>query len=117
METAHTNMKKEDTLREFEEAIKGKNYIRAEMLAKSLQRSTEEIRELQHKAVKQLIIEHRNPEGAVALAEEYHFTREDIERLLQSILQGSPATTIKQFDMKTMRFLSLEEWIKEYFKR
>jgi len=117
METGHPNLKKEEALREFEEAIKGKNYIRAEMLAKNPGRPAEEVRELQHKAVKQLIMQHRNPEGAVALVEEYNFTREDIERLLQSILQKSPTAAIKQFDMKTMRFLSLEEWVKEHFRR
>ncbi|NWF91867.1 MAG: hypothetical protein HXY46_03045 [Syntrophaceae bacterium] len=77
-----------------------------------------EMRAIQEKRIKQLIMEFRNPQGAVALAEEYRLTREEIDQILRSIRKEAEERKIldkRQFDIKTMRYLSLEEWIKEYF--
>lgn len=76
------------------------------------------MRAIQEKRIKQLIMEFRNPQGAVALAEEYRLTREEIDQILRSIRKEAEERKIldkRQFDIKTMRYLSLEEWIKEYF--
>jgi hypothetical protein len=78
-----------------------------------------EIKELQQKTIKQLILEFRNPQGAIALAEEYLFTREEIDQLFRSILQEAKEKKIldkRQYDIKSRRYLTLAEWIKEYFK-
>ena len=104
---------------ELEEAIQNKNYVRAVRIAESVGKSADEIRELQQDAIKQFIVEHRNPQGAIALAEEYHLTREDLNQLLKGILQEAEAKKIldkKQYDIKTMRYLTLGEWLKEYFE-
>lgn len=119
MESPLREMKHEKPLGELEEAIQGKNYVRAVRIAESIGKPAGEIRELQQKAIEQFIIEYRNPQGAIALAEEYHFAREDLVQLLRDILQEAEEKKIsgkRQFDIKTMRYLTLDEWIKEYFK-
>jgi hypothetical protein len=108
-----------ESVRELEEAVQDKNYVRAVRIAESFGKPAGEIKELQQKAFEQFIIEFRNPQGAIALAEEYHFVREDVDRLLRDILQraeGKKVLDRRQYDIKTMRYLTLAEWIKEYFK-
>jgi len=119
METIPQDTKLLESLRELEEAIQNKNFVRAVRIAESIGKSADEIKELQQKAFEQFIIEYRNPQGAIALAEEYHFAREDVDQLLRGILQeaeGKKGLDRRQYDMKTMRYLTLGEWIKEYFK-
>jgi len=109
-----------DSLRELEEAIQNKNFVRAVKIAESIGKSADEIKEFQQEAIKQFIVEYRNPQGAIALAEEYHFAREDIDQLLRGILQeagGKKDLDRRQYDIKTMRYLTLPEWIKEYLKK
>lgn len=75
-----------------------------------------EIKELEQKAIEQFIEEFRNPQGTIALGEEYRFIGKDIEPLLRNILQeaeGKKVLDRRQFDIKTMRNLTLGEWIKE----
>ena len=108
---------KEQLLRDFKEAVEQRNFCRAEKIARTINQNEEEISALQKKAIRQFIIEYRNPQGAIALAEEYRFTREDLNQFLMDILQEAREKKIlekKQFDIKTMRYLTLEEWIKEY---
>jgi hypothetical protein len=108
-----------DSVCELEEAVQDRNYVRAVRIAESIGKPAGEIRELQQEAIKQFIVEFRNPQGAIALAEEYHFVREDVDQLLRGILQeaeGKEGLDRKQYDIKTMRYLTLGEWIKEYFK-
>jgi len=109
-----------DALRELEWAIQTRNYVRAVSIAESIGKPAGEIKELQQKSIEQFIIEYRNPQGAIALAEEYHFTRDGIDQLLSDILQeaeGKKGFDRSQYDIKTMRYLTLEEWIREYLKK
>jgi two-component sensor histidine kinase len=122
MEAIPQDTKPVQSLRELEEAIQNQNYARAEKIARILGRPADEIREFRKKAIKKFIVEFRNPQGAMALAEENLFTKEDIKDLLRSILQeanqakeGERLSVKRQFDMRTMRYLTLEEWIREYF--
>ncbi|MFB3887440.1 MAG: hypothetical protein ACE144_19650 [Thermodesulfobacteriota bacterium] len=108
-----------DSLFELEEAVRDKNYVRAARIAESIGKLAGEIKELQQKAVEQFIVEFRNPRGAMALVEEYHFNREDVGHLLRNILQEAEKKQIldkRQFDLNTIRYLPLGEWGKEYFK-
>jgi len=119
MESPLRETKLPEPLGELEEAIQNKNYARAVRIAESIGKPAGEIRELQQKAFEQFMIEYRNPQGAIALAEEYHFAREDVDQLLRDILQeaGEKKTlNRRQFDIRTMRYLTLGEWIREYFK-
>lgn len=108
-----------ESLSELGEAIQSSHYVRAVKIAESIGKPADEIKELQRRAIKEFIVEYRNPHGAIALAEEYHFSKEDMKRLLQEILQDAEEKKIlekRQYDIKTMRYLTLKEWIKEYFK-
>jgi hypothetical protein len=119
MEAIFQDKKPDEYIPELEEAVQDKNYVRAVRIAESIGKPSDEIKELQQKAFEQFIIEYRNPQGAIALAEEYRFNGKDIEQLLRNILQeaeGKKGLDRRQYDIKTMRYLTLGEWIKEYFK-
>lgn len=85
-----------------------------------MEETVSETRDLQRRAIKQLMMENRNPEGAIRLIKENLFSRGEIEQLIQEILQEADERGIlekRQFDIKTMRYLTFGEWLKEYFIR
>lgn len=109
----------EEPLSEFEEAIREKNYARAVAIAESKGLPPQEVKDLKRKAVREFILESRNPQGSNALLKEYQFNKEEIDHLLREILEEAQSRGIldkKQYDIKTKRYLTLEEWIGEYFK-
>ncbi len=111
-----------DLHEEFDRALKNQNYIRAARIAQLQNRPEEEIRGLQEKALKQFIVEYRNAQGVQTLIKEYRFSHAEVERLVQSILEDirneeTGKTAAKsQFDIETMRFLKLDEWIERYVR-
>ena len=83
----------------------------------------ERTKELQEAAIKQYITEYRNAQGAMALAQEFRFTDDEIDRLLEAIIEevkGSegkkPPWAGKRYDIKTMKYFDIEEWIAHYGK-
>lgn len=109
---------------DFREALEKKNYLRALTIGRLLKKPEEELRDLQEKTIRQLVIEHRNAEGLEAFLKEYPYPREALALLFQSILRefsagdGSGQNAPKsQFDTGSMRFLSLKEWIERHFSR
>ncbi|MGB9627921.1 MAG: hypothetical protein ACPL6D_04615 [Thermodesulfobacteriota bacterium] len=109
----------EDQISELEGAIREKNYARAVTIAESKGYPKEEIKKLQREALKEFILENRNPQGAHVLAEEYHFNQQDRDQLLREILEEARQKGLlekRQYDIKTKRYLTLEEWVREYFK-
>ncbi len=109
-----------ESLQELERAIETRNYAAAVRIAESFGRRPDEIRDLQRKAVKQLILEDRNAQGAIGLSKEYRFAKEEMAELLQEILREAEEKKIlekRQFDIQTMRYLTLKEWIDQYFRR
>lgn len=106
---------------EFIKALGEKNYVRATRIARLMNRPEEELWGLKENALRQFIVEYRNPEGVQALIREYGFPVDKLERLAKNILHdiergeafGKSGTPI-QFDVGSMRFLSLEEWIEKY---
>lgn len=110
----------QENLQEFNEEIKKENYIRAEVLSKSLGRSENEIKDLRIKAFKQFILEFRNYQGAYEIAKEYKLSKGEIDKILDETIKEAEEKKIlekRQFDIKTMKYLTLREWIKEYFKK
>jgi len=106
---------------ELAEALEKRNYTRAAWIGRRMNRPEEEVRSLQEKALRQYIVEFRNPQGVQALVEEYRFSPEDLQRFVQKILEettreesGGKGGPKSQFDTGTMRFLTLEEWIRKY---
>jgi hypothetical protein len=116
-------LREEETANALEEAIGSRNYLYAETLARRLNRPEAEVRGLREEAFRQQVVEFRNPQGAVVLVEEFGFSREDTSRLLKAALEETVRAEEKdkgahtaKFDMESMGYLSLEEWIKRYFK-
>lgn len=75
-------------------------------------------RDLQKSVIKKLMMENRNPQGAIRLIKENLFSIEEIDHLIQEVLKEANEKRIlekRQFDIKTMRYLTFEEWLKEYF--
>jgi hypothetical protein len=77
--------------------------------------------ELQEVALKQYITEYRNAQGAMALVQEFGFSDDQIDRIFGAILEevkGSegkkPPWVGKRYDIKTMKYLDVEEWIARY---
>ena len=98
-----------------------RNYAAAALMAERQGGPEERIKELQEAAIKQYITEYRNAQGAMALAQEFHFTNDEIDRLLEAIIEevgGSgekgPPWAGKRYDVKTMKYLDVEEWIAHY---
>jgi hypothetical protein len=123
MESVSSDTEEQDVSKDLEETLKQKNFVRAERLARILNRSESEIRDYQEKAFRHHVMEVRNPQGAIALAREFNFTTEDVDQLLGKILleasEKEAEGTVearRRFDMKTKRYLDLEEWVTEYFK-
>lgn len=103
------------------EHIERGNYAAAVSIAEQLQEPKERIKELQEAALKQYITEYRNAQGAIAMAQEFRFTDEEIDRILGAILEevrGSggkrPSWAGRRYDIKTMKYLDVEEWIARY---
>ncbi len=108
----------EQQISEFEDALKGKNYARAVAIAESQGQPPQQIKDLQRKALKEFILENRNPQGAKALMEEYRIDKEEIDQLIREILEEAKQRGLldkRQYDIKTKRYLNLEEWVREYF--
>ena len=123
METLYSQGEGNDLNREFAKALKNQNYTRAAWIAQVQNRPKEEIRALQEKALKQYIVEYRNAQAVQTLIEEYHFSNAELQHLVQSILQqmrneqaAGKNVAKSQFDIETMRFLKLDEWIESYVK-
>ncbi len=107
------NEEEQKIAQEFEEALRLKNFVRAELLARQLKKPDKEIKELQKKALYQFIVEFRNAEGVLALAQEYKLSPEELGSFLRQLMSHSLAP--KQFDIKTMNFLNLQEWLQKHF--
>jgi hypothetical protein len=107
----------------LKEQIEGRNYTAAVPIAQRLGEPQERIKELQEAAIKQYITEYRNAQGAIALAQEFRFTDDEIDRLLEAIIEEvkgregkKPPWAGKRYDVKTMKYLDIEEWIAHYGK-
>lgn len=107
----------------LKEEVERGNYAAAASMAEQPEGPTERIREVQEAAIKQYITEYRNASGAMALVQEYRFTDDEIDRLLEGILEEAKRSEGKRlpwarkcFDAKTMKYLDIEEWISHYGK-
>lgn len=70
--------------------------------------------------LKRLVLEDRNPQGAWHLIREGSLSEKEVAHLLDEVYEEARQRNLlekRQFDIQTMRYLSLEEWIHEYFGR
>ena len=103
------------------EQTERRNHAAAASMAEGQEEPEERNKELQEAALKQYITEFRNAQGAMAMAQEFRFTDEEIDRILGAILEevkGSegkrPPWAGKRYDVKTMKYLDVQEWIAHY---
>ena len=103
------------------EQVERRNYAAAVSMAERLEKPKESIKELQEAAIKQYITEYRNAQGAMALAHEFGFSDDEIDRLLEAILgearksEGKrPPWAGNRYDVKTTKYFDIEEWIAHY---
>lgn len=107
----------EKNFKELEVSKERRNFVRAVNIAKVLGRPQEEIRLLQMQAIKQYILEYRNPQGAIDLIKEYQISQEELHKLLEEVFQELKErgyTERRQFDIQTMDYLTIERWIAQY---
>lgn len=113
----------EDREREalLREQIERRDHAAAASVAEGQGESEERTKELHETALKQYITEFRNAQGAMALAQEFDFSDDEIDRILGAILEevkGSggkrPSWAGRRYDIKTMKYLDVEEWIARY---
>lgn len=110
----------EKNFKELEEAKEKRNFVRAAKIAEELGKPKEEVKQLQLQAIKQFIIEYRNPQGAMSLVKEYRLNQEEFLHFLEEIrqeLKERGDIERRQFDIQTMDYLTLESWINQYFKK
>ena len=103
------------------EHVERRNYAAAASMAERMEEPAERIKELQEAAIKQHITEYRNVLGAMALAQEFRFTDDEMDRLLEAIIEEvrargeeKPPWAGKRYDIKTMKYFDIEEWIVHY---
>ncbi len=103
------------------EHVERRNYTAAAFMAELLEEPKERVKELQEAAIKQHITEYRNAQGTIALAQEFQFTDDEINRLLDAIIEEvsargeeRPPWAGKRYDIKTMKYFDIEEWIAHY---
>ena len=101
--------------------IERRNYAAAASMAERMEEPAERMKELQEAAIKQYITEYRNGPGAMALAQEFQFSDDEIDRLLEAIIEEvrtrgeeKPPWAGKRYDIKTMKYFDIEEWIEHY---
>ena len=92
-------------------------------MAEGQEEPEQRAKELQEAALKQYIKEYRNAQGAIALAQEFGFSDDEIDRLLEAIIEEVKRSegkrhswAGKRYDIKTMKYLDLEEWIIQHVR-
>jgi len=113
----------EDKEREalLREQIERINHAAAASMAEGREEPEQRNKELQEVTLKQYITEYRNAQGAMALAQEFGFSDDEIDRLLEAIIEEVKRSEVKRppwagkrYDIKTMKYLDVEEWIARY---
>jgi hypothetical protein len=99
--------------------IKRRNFVRAVMLAEKGQCPQGEIRHLQELALKQMACEYRNAIALRHLAQEWGFSRADLEGLLMEAVAEHESRADRTrsdlcYDAATRRYLSLRQWVEQF---
>jgi len=97
------------------------HFVRAAILALSLQLPDEMMRELQSNALWQMAAEWRNPAGTKSLAVQLGISREDLEKQLLKMMEtrsgrGHAKSIEPAYDYRTGKYLSFEEWVADLMK-
>jgi len=99
---------------EIQFEISRRNYVRAVLLAEKMSTTPQnEIWRLKELALRQYATDYRNLPGFKKLVQDWEVPRAEVERILRGILeeQDNYARVLLQFDIDTMRHITLKEWI------
>jgi hypothetical protein len=96
-----------------------RNFVRAVMLAEQYQCPQEEIRHLQELALKQMTCEYRNAIALRNLAQEWRFSRGELEGLLMKALAEHESRAERKhsdhcYDAATGKYLTLRQWVEQF---
>ncbi len=101
--------------------IERKHFARAALLAESLGLEEKEIMDLRLKALWQMSAIYRNGPGTKILAQQYGFSKKDLEHHLKTYREkmrkdGSERSLKSCYDHNTGRYLPFEEWMEHFYK-
>jgi hydroxylamine reductase (hybrid-cluster protein) len=104
---------------ELQVEITRRNFVRAVLLAQQYQCPREEIRRLQELALKQMASEYRNAIALRNLAEEWGFSKAELESLLMKALAEHESRADKKrseqcYDATTGKYLTLRQWVEQF---
>jgi len=96
-----------------------RNFMRAVVLAQQYEHAQSEIRRLQEMALKQMACEYRNSVGVRRLAQEWGFSRAEMESLLTNAVAekesgATRARSDKCYDAATGKYLTLRQWVEQF---
>jgi hypothetical protein len=99
--------------------INRRNFVRAVMLAEKGQCPQEEIRRLQELALKQMACEYRNAVALRKLAQEWGFSRTEMEGLLMKAVAEHESGADKKrseqcYDAATGKYLTPRQWVEQF---
>ena len=99
--------------------ISRRNFVRAVVLAEQYQRPQEEIRHLQELALKQMACEYRNTIALRNLAQEWGFSRGELEGLLMKAVADCESGAERRrsdqcYDAKTGKYLTFRQWVEQF---
>ncbi len=106
---------------ELRAEIERSHFARAALLAASLGVDEQELRELRLKALWQMSAVFRNGPGTKRLAQEYGFSKKDVEETLPQYAEkmreeGNLKPLEPCYDYKTDKHLTFEKWLDQFLK-
>ena len=106
---------------EIEVEIKRRNFIRALYLAKRLNLSEDEIREIAHKAIWQAGGIGRNPYIVRQIAQEFGYSKEEVKEILLEQAKKEEESENKKilgscYDYRTGKYLEFKDWLQRLLK-
>ncbi len=108
------------TREEFEQEIKRKNFVRALYIAKELNISEDELKNLAYEALWQVAGIGRNPFATKQLAQELGFSKDEVKEILQKKAEQEAEKNKKIvgfcYDYRRGKYLSFEKWLERLLK-
>ena len=101
--------------------INRRNFVRAVMLAQKNQCPQNKIRHLQELALKQMACEYRNAIALRNLAQEWGFSRTELEGLLMKALAENESRADRTrsdlcYHAATGKYLTLKQWMEQFLR-
>ena len=107
--------------KEYESEIKKNNFVRALYLAKELNISDKEIKELFYKALWEVAGKARNPYATKRLAEDFGYSKEEVKEILTELSKKEEESGNKKiiapcYDYRSGKYLPFDKWLEQFLK-